>query len=63
MLMDSMGMTALQTNNAFWFITKTYFNSVDLIVFCIVKVFMVLLESENNLSEKDVLTLLPTYSL
>ena len=45
-------MTALQTNNAFWFITKTYFNSVDLIVFCIVKVFMVLLEMKTTQVKK-----------
>ena len=36
------------TNNAFWLITQTYFNSVDLIVFCIVKVFMVLLEMKTT---------------
>ena len=38
----SMGTTALETNNPFWVITQTYFNSVRLIVFYVVKVSMVL---------------------
>lgn len=36
-----MGMTALETINAFLFITQTNYNSVHLIVFCVVKVFSV----------------------
>ena len=35
----------LETNNAFRIFTQTYFNSKHTIDFCVVKVFMVLLET------------------
>ena len=57
----SMGTTALETNNPFWVITQTHFNSVHLIVFCCQSLHGVV-QNENHLSKKDVLTLLPTYS-
>ena len=36
----------LETNNAFRIVTQTYFNSDHTIDFCVVKVFMGLLETE-----------------
>ena len=47
-----MGMTALETINAFLFITQTNFNSVHLIVFCVVKVFSVLSEMKTTCVKK-----------
>ena len=41
----------LETNNAFRIVTQTYFNSEHTIDFCVVKVFMVLLETEKRVSQ------------
>ena len=38
----------LETNNAFRIVTQTYFNSEHTIDFCVVKVFMVLLETKKE---------------
>ena len=38
----------LETNNAFRIVTQTYFNSEHTIDFCVVKVFMVLLETKKK---------------
>ena len=38
----------LETNNAFRIVTQTYFNSEHTIDFCLVKVFMVLLETKEK---------------
>ena len=38
----------LETNNAFRIVTQTYFNSEHTIGFCVVKVFMVLLETNKK---------------
>ena len=38
----------LETNHAFRIVTQTYFNSEHMIDFCVVKVFMVLLETKKE---------------
>ena len=38
----------LETNNAFKIVTQTYFNSEHTIDFCVVKVFVVLLETKRE---------------